>query len=150
MIKRHRPNKPAIALLLLIPVLLFLMLGLLLSSPSDQALQTVNKFYKFEQDGNFSGSWEMFHPFMKEKFSKGHYLQDRAHVFMNHFGVETFSYTLGKPKKIKKWKPANDALELSNVYKVPVILIYKGRKLRSASRCLCSAGGERLGNYLEL
>ncbi|MDQ0216289.1 hypothetical protein J2S13_002730 [Oikeobacillus pervagus] len=86
----------------------------------------MDKFYHYEQQGRFSESWELFHPFMKEKFPKGYYLQDRAHVFMNHFGVETFTYTLGKPKKLKKWRPTDEGRKLKNVYKVPVIQSYKG------------------------
>lgn len=108
-----------------------MLLGLLLiglfRSSSDQAWKAVDKFYQYEQEGNFAGSWEMFHPYMKQKFPKGHYLQDRAHVFMNHFGVETFTYSLGKAEKVKKWRPSNEELEFDMVYKVPIIQVYKGK-----------------------
>lgn len=113
--------------LFLIAVVLWLLLNGLFRSSSDQAWKAVDKFYQLEQEGNFAGSWEMFHPYMKQRFPKGHYLQDRAHVFMNHFGVETFRYSLGKAEKVKKWRPSNEELEFDVVYKVPIIQVYKGK-----------------------
>ncbi|WNS75195.1 hypothetical protein RRV45_20340 [Bacillus sp. DTU_2020_1000418_1_SI_GHA_SEK_038] len=113
--------------LFLIVVILWLFLNGLFRSSSVQAWKAVDKFYQYEQEGNFAGSWEMFHPFMKQKFPKGHYLQDRAHVFMNHFGVETFTYSMGKPEKEKKWQPSNEKQEFNVVYKVQVIQVYKGK-----------------------
>ncbi|WP_245671221.1 hypothetical protein [Pseudobacillus wudalianchiensis] len=99
----------------------------LFTSPGEQAQQVVDEFYQYEQKANFSKSWEMFHPFIKEKFTKGHYVQDRAHVFMNHFGVESFSYTLGEPEELEKWQASAEGPELSFVYKVPVVQVYKGK-----------------------
>lgn len=93
----------------------------------DKAAEAVATFYRYEQEGNFSESWEMFHPLMRERFSKGHYIQDRAHVFMNHFGVETFDYVLGDAEKIENWKITEDAKPLEIAYKVPVTLTYKGK-----------------------
>ncbi|WP_049665070.1 hypothetical protein [Bacillus sp. FJAT-27231] len=99
----------------------------LFTSPSEQAQKVVDDFYRYEQEGNFSKSWEMFHPFIKEKFTKGHYVQERAQVFINHFGVESFSYTLGEPEELEKWRVSADGPELSFVYKVPVVQVYKGK-----------------------
>lgn len=73
----------------------------LFSSSEKQAKEVAEEFYSYEQEGEFSSSWELFHSSMKKKFTKGHYIQDRAHVFMNHFGVDTFTYTLSKPEKLK-------------------------------------------------
>ena len=61
---------------------------------------------------------------MKQKFTKGHYIQDRAHVFMNHFGIDTFTYTLSKPKKLKSWKMSK---EIMDVYKFTVIQTFEGK-----------------------
>ena len=69
----------------------------------------------------------MFHPLMQKRFTKGHYIQDRAHVFLNHFGVETFDFTLGDAEKITNWKMTKDDEPLKLVYKVPVTIIYKGK-----------------------
>lgn len=125
--RRHSNKKPIMFLLILITIILGLLLNGLYSSSSGRALQAVDTFYQYEQEGNFSGAWEMFHPFMKQRFPKGHYLQDRVHVFMNHFGVETFTYSLGKPKKLKNWRPASEGPQIDVVYKVPVTQVYKGK-----------------------
>lgn len=96
-------------------------------SPEEQALNTVDTFYKYEQAGEFSQSWSMFHPLMKDKFSKGYYIQDRAHVFMNHFGVTTFSYTLREPVKVTNWKIEKGAKPIDVAYKVTVTQVYKSK-----------------------
>lgn len=99
----------------------------LLTRPSHQASNTVEQFYLYEQQGKFSDSWELFHSQMREKFTKGHYIQDRAHVFMNHFGVETFEFTMGDIKKIEQWKMEKGAKPLTNVYHTVVIQTFKGK-----------------------
>ncbi|MGM8214972.1 hypothetical protein ACLIA0_05275 [Bacillaceae bacterium W0354] len=68
-----------------------------------EAKIAINTFYAYEQEGKFADSWAMFHPYMKEKFSKGHYLQDRVHVFFNHFDVETFNYEIGQLSEKNDW-----------------------------------------------
>lgn len=75
-------------------------------SPSHQAKSAVKEFYTLEQEGNFSESWNLFHSSMKKKWTKGAYIQDRAHVFLNHFGVDTFTYPLKMLKKERagRWK----------------------------------------------
>lgn len=87
----------------------------------------MHQFYRYEQEGDFANSWDLFHPVMKKKFAKGHYIQDRAHVFMNHFGVETFSYTLDEAEKLEKWKISKDSPAMRNVYKVLITQTYKGK-----------------------
>ncbi|KHE67447.1 hypothetical protein, partial [Halobacillus sp. BBL2006] len=96
-------------------------------SPEHQAKETVEDFYLFEQQGKFSDSWGLFHPFMKDKFTVGHYIQDRAHVFMNHFGVETFTFKVTSSKKVKNWKAEKGAKPLSTVYRFTVIQTFKGK-----------------------
>ncbi|KAB2336686.1 hypothetical protein F7731_10005 [Cytobacillus depressus] len=125
--RRHVHKKSVFILLFIISAVFILLSRGLFSSSGDHALKAVDAFYKYEQEGNFSGSWEMFHPYMKLKFTKGHYLQDRAHVFMNHFGVDTFTYSLGKPKKLKNWQPPSEEFDLGIVYKVPVTQVFKGK-----------------------
>jgi hypothetical protein len=96
-------------------------------SSTSEAKDVVDEFYEYEQDGDFANSWALFHSSMKKKFSKGNYIQDRAHVFMNHFGVETFSYTIGELEELKGWKMSKTGPSLKNVYKVPVTQTYKGK-----------------------
>ncbi|GHH97407.1 hypothetical protein [Neobacillus kokaensis] len=113
--------------IVLVIILIFIVGKWLLFSPGKGAEEAVNEFYRYEQEGDFSRSWEFFHSEMKKKFSKGNYIQDRAHVFMNHFGVDTFTYTLGKPEKLDSWKMSKTGKGLKNVYKVPVTQTYKGK-----------------------
>ena len=96
-------------------------------SSTSEAKDVVDEFYGYEQEGDFANSWGLFHSLMKKKFSKGNYIQDRAHVFMNHFGVETFSYTIGELEELKDWKMSKTGPSLKNVYKVPVTQTYKGK-----------------------
>ncbi len=97
-----------------------LLINILFALPDQHAINAVDLFYSYEQQGEFSSSWGMFHPWMKQKFSNGHYIQDRAHVFMNHFGVETFSYSLSEPEELKNWKPLKDGPSFKKIYKVTV------------------------------
>ncbi|MFD1708259.1 hypothetical protein ACFSCZ_16200 [Siminovitchia sediminis] len=122
-----RRRKPVWVNPLLMALLALALIKWLFFGPDISADKAVDEFYQYEQEGNFSQSWEMFHPYMKEKFSKGHYLQDRAHVFFNHFGVETFEYMLGEPEKVENWQPADEGPELEVVYKVPVTQVYEGK-----------------------
>ncbi|WP_078409082.1 hypothetical protein [Priestia abyssalis] len=92
-----------------------------------QAKDVVQQFYTYEQEGAFAESWELFHTEMKAKFPKGHYLQDRAHVFMNHFGVQTFSFTMDSAEKLDSWSIEKGAKPLKHVYKITVIQTYKGK-----------------------
>ncbi|MEN1967463.1 hypothetical protein WMZ97_05225 [Lentibacillus sp. N15] len=96
-------------------------------SAEDMAKAAVDTFYTYEQDGAFSQSWSMFHPQMKGKIDKVNYLQMRPHVFMNDFGVKTFSYTLGEPEKVKEWTLEKGAEPVHNAYKVTVTQTFKGK-----------------------
>jgi hypothetical protein len=95
-------------------------------SPDEEAAAVVEEFYLYEQEGEFASSWELFHSTMKERFGKGHYIQDRAHVFMNHFGVETFDLAMSEPEKIDQWKMSKTGPAMKNVYKILVTQTYKG------------------------
>lgn len=73
---------------------------------SGKSCCTVDQFYPYEQESNFSGSWKLFHQYMKEKFPKAAYIQDRSHVFIGHFGAETFSYEISEAEELNGWKAA--------------------------------------------
>ncbi|WP_099159776.1 hypothetical protein [Virgibacillus ndiopensis] len=119
---------PFLIMLIIVVLLITTTIYILVNkSPEEQAAEAVNAFYTFEQDGAFSESWAMFHPLMKDKFSKGHYLQDRAHVFMNHFGVTTFTFSLGEAEEVNNWKFEKGAKSIESVYKIPVTQVYKGK-----------------------
>ncbi|MCA1032047.1 hypothetical protein LCL95_13510 [Bacillus timonensis] len=106
--------------------LVFFLLSLLFNgSPEDEAKRLVHTFYTFEQKADFGSSWELFHPLMKERFAKRDYIQQRNHVFMSHFGVDSFDYTVGEAKSVKSWKMAKDAPMLNGVYQVPITQTFK-------------------------
>ena len=59
-------------------------------NPEREALRAVETFYELETAGNFGESWEMFHPLMKERFSRNHYIQDRAPCIFKSFWCRNF------------------------------------------------------------
>ncbi len=87
----------------------------------------MEEFYSYEAKGAYAESWEMFHPFMKERFEKGDYLQDRPHVFLNHFGVNTFTFQIEDAEKIEGWQIEEDSETIEVVYKVTVSQRFEGR-----------------------
>ncbi|WP_431803947.1 hypothetical protein [Halobacillus andaensis] len=103
------------------------LLFFLFNSPQHQAREVVEEFYTYEQEGDFSSSWQLLHPQMKDRFSKGHYIQDRAHVFMNHFGVTTFSYNVKDAEKLKDWKMEEDSEAIEEVFSMTVVQTFKGK-----------------------
>ncbi|KGA98043.1 hypothetical protein AJ85_16415 [Alkalihalobacillus alcalophilus ATCC 27647 = CGMCC 1.3604] len=117
MIRRQR--RPYMTLIL---VFLILILFIFLLSPSEakQAKRVVDTFYQYEQDAQFSSSWQLLHSSVQEQFSQSSYIQDRAHVFMGHFGSETFDYSLNSPKKISNYSLTNHPEETVNGYKIEV------------------------------
>ncbi|SFI88761.1 hypothetical protein SAMN02799624_02506 [Paenibacillus sp. UNC496MF] len=93
---------------------------LLPGSDSEGALQAVEQFYRFEQAGDFGSAWELFHPLMQQRFDKAGYIQKRAHVMMQDFGVDTFDVELGAAKAVADWRMDAAAAPIPKVYQVPV------------------------------
>ncbi|MFT4416299.1 hypothetical protein ACLM5H_20755 [Fredinandcohnia humi] len=116
---------PLILLSLGVIVLLVFIFSFFRSSPEDDAKELVESFYEYEQDGDFGSSWELFHPYMKERFEKSAYIQERNHVFVGHFGTDTFKYTVGEAEKLDNWKMEKNVSTLHEVYKVPITQTYK-------------------------
>ncbi|WP_244671182.1 hypothetical protein [Bacillus sp. NTK034] len=116
-----------ITLGLILAAMLLFVFKFLFSSSEKHVKEIAEEFYSYEQEGEFASSWELFHSSMKQKFTKGHYIQDRAHVFMNHFGVDTFTYTLSKPEKLKSWKMSKEDKAIKDVYKLTVIQTFEGK-----------------------
>ncbi|GGD75978.1 hypothetical protein [Paenibacillus nasutitermitis] len=95
-------------------------------SPSDssKALEAVEQFYKYEQVGDFGSAWELFHPFMQQRFAKSDYIQRRAHIIMQDFGVRTFEFHTGTPKRISDWRMSQEAELIAEVYEIEVTEIF--------------------------
>lgn len=64
---------------------------------------------------------------MKERFSKSKYIDQRSHIFVDHFGVDTYELDVGKSNKIKGWRMSEDHEPLTNVYEVPVTKTYQSQ-----------------------
>lgn len=124
----RRKRKPILKMIVIISIfILFCLLLYVIFSQSakDRATSLVDDFYQYEKSGNFGGSWILFHPLMKKKFSQDDYIQMRAHVFMQDFGVKTFSYKVGKAKHLKSWRFSKESPKLKNVYQVPITQTFK-------------------------
>ncbi|MEH7224641.1 hypothetical protein V7112_12605 [Bacillus sp. JJ1566] len=107
-------------------ILMFILLfSLFRSSPEEEAKELVHSFYKYEQDADFGSSWELFHPLMQERFEKADYIQQRNHVFVGHFGTDTFKYTVDDAEKLKSWQMTKNTTIFHDVYKVPITQTYK-------------------------
>jgi len=127
MYKRKAARLKIIVLGVLLLGVILLLIRCAFVSSDQQIEEVVAEFYGYEQEGDFANSWDLFHSAMKKRFTKSHYIQDRAHVFMNHFGVETFNFKLGELEKLDSWKMAKTGPELKNVYRVAVTQTYKGK-----------------------
>ena len=122
----RRSRIPPQLFIIIVPLVLILFLfSLFRSSPEAIAQETVTSFYTYEQSGDFSGSWDLFHSQMQERFPKSQYIEQRNLVFVSSFGVNTFDYTVGKAESMKTWKMTKDSVSLKNVYKVPITQTYK-------------------------
>lgn len=96
-------------------------LSLFLSNERNEAKEIVDTFYRYEQAGDFGSSWELFHPLIKKKFPKDVYIQRRAHVFMQDFGVKTFDYRIDEVEQLSSWSMEDGNKPLHDVYRVRVI-----------------------------
>ncbi|WP_026021807.1 hypothetical protein [Bacillus timonensis] len=123
--RRHRVPIQLILLSVGAILILILFLSLFRSSPEDVAKELVHTFYKYEQNADFGSSWELFHPLMQERFEKADYIQQRNHVFVGHFGTETFKYTVEDVEKLKTWQMSKESTIFHDVYKVPITQTYK-------------------------
>ncbi|AJY77490.1 hypothetical protein VN24_04230 [Paenibacillus beijingensis] len=98
----------------------------LTAGTGDGAEAVVRQFYTLEQSGDFGSSWELFHSQMKDHFSKDSYIQKRAHVFMQDFGVHSFEFEVGNSHEVGDWRMTNESELLERVYLVPVTMNYSG------------------------
>jgi hypothetical protein len=127
--RRRIGQRPQPAWTMLLLLLLTLALGLYLYLTSFTSLSTtptssnppslaVDQFYRYEQRGDYGSAWELFHPMMKQKFTKEAYIQQRAHLFMEHLGAATFSFELGQAASLSTWQFGKQTLR--DIYQIPV------------------------------
>lgn len=88
----------------------------------------VDDFYEFESEAEFGKSWKLLSAEMKLRFpDRADYVQNRAHVFMQHMEVDTFHYEVGHSKKVKNWRVEKDGKVHKKAYKVPVTQVFESR-----------------------
>jgi len=128
-LRRRQRQRQLLILVLSVFLLIILVLffNLIFSFGKGTPEDTVIEFYELEKKGEFSRSWELLHPLMQEKFQRGPYVQDRAHVFIGHFGAETFSFEVGEEEKLKDWRMEKDGKAFETVYEFEVEQTYRGK-----------------------
>ena len=126
---RTRKKNNLILLVIISICFLLVLVGSInyLFSPSYKSKKVVEAFYMYEQKGYFSDSWELLHPHMKDRWSKSQFMTDRYHVFIGHFGTETFQFTIKESDKIKGWRMAEGLKPFDVTYKFTVMQTYKGK-----------------------
>lgn len=130
----RRRNRNALlkksGLILFVLLLLWLIIrsvpALFRADAPTEAATVAEAFYKFEQTGDFGSSWELFHPIMKERFPKSAYVQNRAHIFMQHFGVQTFKLEMAQPEREFDVPIIQGVKPFSEAYKIKVTQTYSG------------------------
>ncbi|MDQ0170312.1 hypothetical protein [Paenibacillus tundrae] len=131
MLRRRQRNEifKKVGFIIIVLLLLWLIVRtiphLFRASAPDEAAAVVAEFYRYEQTGDFGSSWELFHPLMKERFPKSTYVQSKAHIFMQHFGVETFGLEIEKPEREFDVNIIDGMQVFSEAYKMNVTMKYK-------------------------
>lgn len=108
-----------------ITIVVIILLGFLIWSISYLFNQSaprdiVEEFYISEQEGDFGSAWDLFHPVMKERFTKNAFVTERSHIYMGHYGVSSFSFKVLDSKKMKKRKMAKEGPEFQNPHRITV------------------------------
>ena len=88
----------------------------------------VDDFYEYESEAEFGKSWDLLSAEMKLRFpDRADYVQNRAHVFLQHMDVDTFQYEVGRSKKVKDWRLDKEGKVHKRVYRVPVTQVFDSR-----------------------
>ncbi|GAK41100.1 hypothetical protein PUW24_13505 [Paenibacillus urinalis] len=129
MLRKRRANgllKIVATLLIvgLLALLFFSIQGVMKSNEEEDARKVIEQFYTYEQEGDFGSSWELFHSLLQERYKKPDYVQTRAHVFMQHFGTNTFKYEVSEPERLFDVQLIEGKEALAEVYQFTVTQIY--------------------------
>jgi hypothetical protein len=119
---RRRPSSklPLLIIMIVIIVLVIMMIRVLPGFGEEDPVEIVEAFYQYEQEGDFGSAWELFHPMMQERFSKNGYVTERSHIYMSHYGVETFSFKLSEAEEVQNWKMAEDEEKIPTAFRIEV------------------------------
>ena len=127
---RHRKKiKPKhLAAVCFLVMLLLCLFALFLKNVSpNQAKRAVEHFYTLEQKGEFASSWGLLHKDLQTRFPRKDYVTDRSHVFMSHFGADTFQFKIEEGDKKDKWRASPDGPTYKDVYSYTVKQNYHGK-----------------------
>ncbi|MBU8906499.1 hypothetical protein [Desertibacillus haloalkaliphilus] len=119
---RKQPNPKIIAVGALVLLLVVIISACTMMHQPET--KVVKKFYTYEQNREFWHSYDLFHSQMKERFSRDGYVQDRDHIFVEHFGVSTYDLEIGSSNKLSEWQMSENHEPLAPVYQVPVTKTY--------------------------
>lgn len=91
-----------------------------------EAIQTVKDFYNDEQGGDYGSAWDLLHDDMKKKFTQADYIKKRTALFIDDFGVKTFSFKIDEVDHLDQWRMTADDSYIKDVYRVTVIQSFVG------------------------
>ncbi|MGR3765870.1 hypothetical protein [Rossellomorea sp. NS-SX7] len=141
---RRRKNPVPLLLIGVIGgILLFLFVSVLGSGGGESPEQVIEEFYKYEQNGDFGNSWEMFHSEMKKKFGKSSYIQTKNHVFLGHMGVDTFEVEVGEIEEIKNFEFSKDGPAFKEVRSAQVNLLFNSQFGKMTISQVCYVAQEK-------
>lgn len=121
-----RRNRLSLAVILLVVIGLVIIVVSMFSN-GDNPRDIVEEFYTYEQEARYSESWGLFHPMMKEKWTKTAYITDRTHVFNGHFGAETFTYSIEEIGESDQFKMSEDTKAFNKAHQFKVSQTYLGK-----------------------
>ncbi|MBD1383020.1 hypothetical protein [Metabacillus arenae] len=124
--RRRKKLQPLVVVAGLIIIGIFIFFLVVNVFQSRNYEKAVDSFYEYEQEGDFGSAWELFHPQMKKRFSKNAYVTERSHIYMSHYGVNTFTYKIVDDKKIKSWK-MEKSKTFQNVHRFTIQQIFNSK-----------------------
>lgn len=125
---RRRSNKlPFLLIVIGLILLIIIVFKFIPSLGEKEPTDVVDAFYHYEQEGDFGSAWELFHPVMQKKFTKNAYVTERSHIYMGHYGVDTFSYNLNDEKEIKSFKMAKGSETFPTATSITVEQTFKSK-----------------------
>ncbi|KAB8131034.1 hypothetical protein F9U64_13730 [Gracilibacillus oryzae] len=128
--KRNRFFNLKTILFLLISISIIVLVFLFFSNlfdPEKKAARALELFYSYEQAGDYSNSWELFHSQMKDKFEKNYYIQERTYMYKENLGVSTFDFNYNIVEELPKWRMSQESGEIMKVYHYTVSQSFQGK-----------------------
>ena len=84
----------------------------------------VEQFLTLEQQGDYGSAWEKLHPEIQQVWPKETYIQQRAKVFMDALGAQTFTFETGQVQTLENWISPLSGTTYADVHLVPTKLTF--------------------------